>query len=83
MPLFEYRCQNCGCDFEEIASASDTVPCPKCASKQTTRLMSAVNHSGSSTSSFSYDSHSDSSSSHGGGCGCSGCSGGHCASCGH
>ena len=80
MPLFEYHCDDCGTLFEEIASADATVPCPKCASANTTRLMSAVRHCGGSSGSMA-DFGSDVRPPSGGGC--SGCSGGHCGSCGH
>lgn len=44
MPIYEYRCRKCGEDFEYLIRGSDgkkTVPCPKCKSTRTQRLMSA------------------------------------------
>jgi len=42
MPLYEYRCQECGHEFEELVpfSAADDVACEKCGSKRTERLVS-------------------------------------------
>jgi putative FmdB family regulatory protein len=44
MPIFEYRCEECGKAFEEIVSSnqSEAVPCPVCASKKTEKLMSRI-----------------------------------------
>lgn len=44
MPLYEYRCEGCGQQFEQVQSvnarAEDTV-CPHCHERKATRLMSA------------------------------------------
>ncbi|HCR13387.1 MAG TPA: zinc ribbon domain-containing protein, partial [Solidesulfovibrio sp.] len=42
MPIYEYICEKCGAQFEDIVSASATTcpPCPKCASGDTKKLMS-------------------------------------------
>jgi putative FmdB family regulatory protein len=44
MPLYEYRCEGCGEQFELVqpvsARAEDT-PCPHCQARKATRLMSA------------------------------------------
>ncbi|EKO40449.1 MAG: putative regulatory protein, FmdB family [Solidesulfovibrio magneticus str. Maddingley MBC34] len=77
MPLYEYCCNKCGAEFEEMASSSATTtpPCPQCASGDTKKLMSACRartkpgQTGARTASS------------GGGGGCSGCAGGNCASC--
>ena len=41
MPIYEFVCQPCGCEFEKIQSFSDiTVPtCPRCQSVQVQRQM--------------------------------------------
>jgi putative FmdB family regulatory protein len=43
MPVYEYRCDECGKEFEEvisIVSMGDTKPaCPQCCSKTTTRII--------------------------------------------
>lgn len=44
MPIYEYRCEACGAQFEELTSSSDTgrTPrCQKCESRRVTRLLSA------------------------------------------
>jgi putative FmdB family regulatory protein len=44
MPIYEYRCQACGAEFEELTRSSndaDAVPCKKCNSRRVTRLLSA------------------------------------------
>ena len=76
MPLFEYRCADCGTEFEELGSAQDTPVCPSCHSANTKRLMSACRHccGGSGNGDFSMPSAPS-------GGGCAGCSGGNCASC--
>lgn len=44
MPIFEYRCQKCGNDFEELVSGdrNKQIPCPSCGSEQTEKLMSVI-----------------------------------------
>jgi putative FmdB family regulatory protein len=76
MPLYEYRCQECGCEFEELASGEAKVPCPKCNFPETEKLMSACRHK-SGGSGGDYASSAPASS----GGGCAGCAGGSCASC--
>ncbi|MCC6876461.1 MAG: zinc ribbon domain-containing protein [Sandaracinaceae bacterium] len=41
MPLFEFRCQNCGNHFEELVSSSSVPECPKCASTKLEKELSA------------------------------------------
>jgi len=45
MPIYEYRCDACEARFEEYLSTSDkpAPPCPECASKKVTKLMSSIN----------------------------------------
>jgi len=50
MPIHEYRCTQCGHQFEEIiirSSDADDVRCPECGAKRTERLMSAFSSTGS------------------------------------
>lgn len=51
MPIYEFVCQACGCEFEKIQSFSDkTMPtCPNCQSEQVVRQMSrpAIHFKGS------------------------------------
>lgn len=42
MPIFEYRCDDCGHQFEELISRSDSsVNCEKCESSEITKLFSS------------------------------------------
>jgi putative FmdB family regulatory protein len=56
MPIFEYRCKNCGEKFETLVFSSQTEPvkCEKCGSDQTEKLMSAFASGGVSSSGSSY-----------------------------
>ena len=42
MPIYEFKCDGCGEEFERVVFASDTdpVPCPKCESVETRRMLS-------------------------------------------
>ncbi len=44
MPIYEYKCSKCGETFEELITSNreKNVPCPKCSSQKTERLMSRV-----------------------------------------
>jgi putative FmdB family regulatory protein len=56
MPFYEYRCTECGVEFEMMLrfSESDRRPaCPKCQSSQTQKKLSAVASFGTATSSGS------------------------------
>jgi len=53
MPIYEYKCKECGEEFEELVSLSNKIspPCPDCGSKETERKISRVGgFSGSGTS---------------------------------
>lgn len=90
MPIFEYKCNDCGNEFEELVFDRDECPaCPKCQSTKTGKLMSAVRSkvggfrpdtgdSGGASDSADSGGGSDFSSSSP----CAGCSGGDCSSCG-
>lgn len=79
MPIFEYRCADCGREFEEIVIGDpDTVTCPQCGSAKTGKLMSCCRFkSAGGGGGGEADSASASSSSSS----CAGCSGGNCATC--
>jgi len=74
MPIFEYRCRECGKVFEELVTGDrdKTLPCPSCNSRETEKLMSAIGaiSMGKSADSFcgSACSHSHSCAASGGGC---------------
>jgi putative FmdB family regulatory protein len=55
MPIFEYRCRECGTKFERIVGSSETVvTCKNCESRQVDQLLSvfAVARSSGSNESF-------------------------------
>ena len=76
MPIYEYRCKKCGCDFECLVMGSDEVCCPSCEGREVNRLMSACGFvskgAGGETVSRSA---ADAS--------CGGCAATSCAGCGH
>jgi putative FmdB family regulatory protein len=79
MPMYEYRCLDCGEEFEELVRSDDEqVECEACDSENVKRKMStfATKVSGRSLADLP-----PSAMGGGGGSKCSGCSGGNCASC--
>jgi len=74
MPIYEYKCRECGTRFEALRSMKDadaSIGCQQCASSNTVRVLSTCySRSGGTTSRSSTS-------------GCAGCSGGSCSSCGH
>jgi putative FmdB family regulatory protein len=47
MPIFEYRCRECGAQFERIVRAdSDPIACERCQSRKLDRLLSVFAVSG-------------------------------------
>ena len=77
MPIYEYSCQKCGRDFEELVFDETPPTCPYCGSNDTQKLMSCCARRRNGAEGGDY------AASPGGGSGCAGCSGGNCASCGH
>jgi putative FmdB family regulatory protein len=54
MPLFEFKCRECGTTFEKIVPSSTTqVACKKCASPQVEKLLSVFAVGASSRSAAS------------------------------
>ncbi len=43
MPMFEFHCAACGCEFEELVrgAVEHSVPCPQCGGVDTRRLLSS------------------------------------------
>ncbi len=79
MPIYEYSCNKCGNDFEELVFGNTPPSCPQCGSVDTHKLVSCcARHRSGSAGGGDMDAASASS-----GGGCAGCSGGHCATCGH
>ncbi|MFH2011292.1 MAG: zinc ribbon domain-containing protein [Pseudomonadota bacterium] len=71
MPIYEYKCDLCGEEFEELVlCSSPEVNCPKCKKPKVTKLMSSCSFkSGGNFSSSAGDS------------GCGTCSSNNCSSC--
>jgi putative FmdB family regulatory protein len=68
MPIYEYACESCQREFEELVFRQDeVVHCPTCGSDQARKLMSIFATTGSTRL-------------RGGSCGS--CSGGNCSGCG-
>jgi len=75
VPLYEYVCQGCGLDFEELVfSRTETIACPECSSADVARKMSAFAIHGQRADGSSASASSCSKGSCGGcssqGCGC-------------
>lgn len=79
MPIYEFRCESCGEDFEELVFGGAIPPCPKCASEKVHKLMSACRHSAGHNPG-GYQGNTIPAPRAGGG-GCAGCSGGSCSTC--
>jgi putative FmdB family regulatory protein len=47
VPLYDFECESCGADFEELVSAGTTPPCPACGAQQVRRRWSPVAAAGS------------------------------------
>jgi putative FmdB family regulatory protein len=71
MPIFEYRCEKCGNEFELIVFRDELVECPACGDKSPTKKMSTFGFS------VGYKFKSSSA----GGSGCAGCHSSDCSSC--
>jgi len=75
MPVFDYRCSDCGTVYDvyhKVKEVAEDVLCPQCGSPKHKKLISATSISMGGSSSGS--SHSESSCDAGGGC----CGGGSC-----
>jgi putative FmdB family regulatory protein len=46
MPIYEYKCNQCGEDFEMLVFGSQTIDCPKCSSQDIKKKMSSFGMSG-------------------------------------
>lgn len=75
MPIYEYQCDKCHQEFEELVFGDQIPPCPHCGATQTHKLMSRPCYHASSDGADSYSPPAAS------GGGCAGCSGGNCATC--
>ena len=41
MPIYKYRCQECGFEFEKLVFGEEKIKCPKCKSSSLKKLISA------------------------------------------
>ena len=80
MPLFEYRCEACGAEFEALVGPGETARCPQCGGDRLKKLLSTFAASSKRAPigtcggcDFAGDCGGHS---HGAGCGC-GCAGHH------
>jgi putative FmdB family regulatory protein len=79
MPMYEYRCLDCGSEFEELVRSEDEqIECEDCDSENVQRKMSTF---AAHTTTRTLGSMPPSAMGGGGGSKCSGCSGGNCATC--
>ena len=46
MPIYEYKCNQCGEDLEMLVFGKKTVDCPKCSSQDIKKKMSSFGMSG-------------------------------------
>ncbi len=51
MPIFEYKCEDCGTQFDLLVSYSErkNVQCPQCSSSRVEQLLSLFNTGGKRT----------------------------------
>lgn len=74
MPIYEYKCPDCGREFEELVIGSNPqVACPQCGGEKCDKLMSAASFRSKGA---------DGQTAASGGGGCAGCSSSSCAGCG-
>jgi len=83
MPIFDYKCADCGKEFEELVFNRDECPpCPECKSENTGKLMSACKFKTGGGAPDYGDMGAAASAPSSSSSGCAGCSGGDCSSCG-
>lgn len=51
MPIYEYKCENCGKKFEKLIYSDEKIECPKCGSEKVKKLISLFMTSGISSGS--------------------------------
>ena len=51
MPIYEFKCEDCGYHFESLVFGSEKVNCPKCKGPHLKRLISSFSVSGDKSSS--------------------------------
>jgi len=77
MPIYEFHCQKCGRDFEELVRGQNPkVVCPHCGGRKCRKLMSASSFISKGGDGLAVKSSAGNS--------CAGCAGGSaCSTCGH
>jgi putative FmdB family regulatory protein len=83
MPMHDFQCRSCQCEFEELVLKDEAVKCPTCGSADTNKLMSCCRFSmggdnGVSKAAQWRAQHGAAPSAKSG---CAGCSGGSCSTC--
>ena len=53
MPIYEYSCEGCGCEFETLVLGKTEPECPSCKSQDLKRLLSLPTVHSSSTKAMS------------------------------
>jgi putative FmdB family regulatory protein len=51
MPLYEYKCKDCGNEYEELVSVNEkeTPPCPSCKSVNSEKKVSLIGSTGAAS----------------------------------
>ena len=75
MPIYEFHCNKCDTNFEQLLMGSDKPECPKCSSNDVGRLLSACGFVSKGNGGQTVSTSAGASS-------CAGCSATSCASCG-
>lgn len=78
MPIYEYKCNDCGNNFETLVMGGTKPECPSCDSKDLARLMSACGFISKSTGPGGAPTQVKSA----GGSACGSCASSSCSSCG-
>jgi putative FmdB family regulatory protein len=55
MPIYEYRCRQCACEFEQLVRTGDTPACPSCQGQDLERLLSLSSVSSEHTRRLSFN----------------------------
>lgn len=76
MPIYEYQCQKCGKQFEQLVFGDESPNCPKCDSPKVGKLMSCCGFVSKGAGGETVATTAGASS-------CGGCSASSCAGCGH
>jgi len=56
MPIYDYKCENCGCRYEvfhKVKEDADSIMCPECNSTTYKKMMSVASVGSSNSSNYS------------------------------